>query len=48
MDSFILFNDDTGPTNDDKSTTPEQDLHVNGKSDFQDTQNMQANDKTVL
>ena len=29
MDSFILFNDDTGPIDDDKSFTLEQNMHTN-------------------
>jgi len=48
MDSFILFNDDTGPTNDDKSTTLELDLHTNEQSDFQETEIKQSSDKSIL
>jgi len=48
MDSFILFNDDTTPINDHKSTTPEKDLCTNEQLDCQKTQNKPLFDKTVL
>ena len=47
MDSFILFNDDIGPTNDDKSIIVEQDLHINEENSALEMKDKQSIDKTV-
>lgn len=47
MDSFILFNDDTGPTNHDKSIIVEQDLHINEENSALEIEDKQSIDKNV-
>jgi len=48
MDSFILFNDDTGPIDDDKYFTLEQNVHTNEQINAKGTEIMQSVDETIL